>query len=98
MDGVKFSLAEMENTYLQASNDQETFSKSIDEINKIVNELSSVWTSDETNTYETFKQLFNEKYPALVEGNEMMKTFCSKIQEKKEDFQEAAQRSINMFN
>ena len=97
MEGVKFNLEEMENMYVEASNHEANFRNGIEEINNIVSQIHDIWTSEETGTYEAFENLFKEKYPKLQEGDDCMKKFCEKVQEKKEDFKQAAQDSINLF-
>ncbi len=97
-DVVRFNLAEMENLYLEASKHEAAFRGGIREMDKIVEELSSLWTSDETGTYETFRQLFKEKLPSLNEGDDYMKAFCNKVEEKRSDFQSAANRTNNSLS
>ena len=97
-DVVRFNLAEMENLHAEASKHEAAFREGIREMDKIVEELSSMWTSNETGTYETFRQLFKEKLPALDEGDNYMKAFCDKVEQKKNDFQNAANRTNSSFN
>ncbi len=97
-DIVKFNLAEMQNLYDEASNYENTFKTGIDELEQLVKGLSEVWTSNETGTYESFKSLFDEKLPLLLSGDECMKEFCDKVKTKKEDFDQAAKDTINLFN
>ena len=88
----------MENLHAEASKHEAAFREGIREMDRIVEEISSMWTSDETGTYETFKQLFKEKLPALNEGNDYMKAFCNKVEEKRNDFESAANRTNSSFN
>ncbi len=97
MDGVRFNLAEMENLHAEACQHEKNFKSGIEEINTLVSEIHDIWTSEETGTYEAFENLFKEKYPRLLEGDQCMANFCQKVEQKKEDFKQAAQDSINLF-
>lgn len=97
-DVVRFNLAEMENLHAEASKHETAFREGIREMDKIVEELSNMWTSGETKTYETFRQLFKEKLPALNEGDDYMKAFCDKVEQKRNDFESAANRTNSSFN
>ena len=94
-DRLAFNLAEMENLYLEASKYEKSFRSGIQEMDKIVEEIGTMWTSGETGTYENFKQWFKQKLPALNEGDDYMKTFCNKVEEKRNDFEGAAKRENN---
>ena len=68
--------------------------------NEILNSLLREYEQRKLNAeldLEKRKESLYKKYPKLQEGDECMKKFCEKVQEKKEDFKQAAQESINLF-
>lgn len=96
-DEISFSLEQMENVYLEAYGYYDIFKNSIDEIDLSIESLGKIWTSNETGTYEQFKQMYKEKYPTLVEAKDMMEQFINVLNQKKEDFQQAANDTISSF-
>lgn len=96
-DGVAFTLAQMETLFNDASECQKAYENAVKNLETEVGAMKSFWTSNETGTYEEFKALFDQKLPTLQEANTMMIQFCNKINEKKAAYQEAANRTINMF-
>lgn len=97
-DGVKFSLERMAQLHDEAETYETSFKNSIEEIKSLVETIGTMWTSEETGTYEKFKELFDEKYPKLTEGDDLMKEFCSAVETKMNEFNEAATQSMNLFD
>lgn len=92
-----FTLNKMEELYAEAINYYEIYKNSLEEVNQIINNLSTVWRSDETYTYQEFYQKYKEKYPKLLEVRDMMAKFCHQIEEKRNEFIGAATNAINSF-
>ncbi len=97
MGMVNFSLAEMENLYGEAKTCQTAYNDAKNSVKSDVIALSNIWVSNETGTYEEFKAKFDSKLPTLEEANTLMEQFCKKIEEKRSDYQDAANRTINRF-
>ena len=93
-DNISFKLSGMEDTREEAQNLTNKFGAVMNELNNSVVGLGQVWTSDETGTYETFKQKYDEKKKVLDEAKATMQSFCNKLEEKQGDFQSAA-KTIN---
>ena len=96
-DGVTFTLAQMEELHKNSSECEKAYGEAIKSLEEEVNGMTKFWTSAETGTYEEFKTLFDAKLPALKEADTLMQQFCAKIEERKNTYQEAANRTINMF-
>ena len=94
---LSFTLEEMETLYGQANAYAGQFEAAINNLDSAVRELGSLWTSEETGTYEAFKNLYNEKKKTLVDALEYMKKFCAKIEEKRADFSAASNTVKNTF-
>ena len=85
-DGLSFSLEEMRQLAADVNTQETIFANGVEEIKTIVEEIHSLWTSEETGTYEAFKALFDEKYPSLEEADSMMKSYYQLIDQKADDF------------
>ena len=94
---IEFTLSKMDTTYDEILSYYQEYKSSIEQLKIIVEELKNYWISEETNTYEEFYQLFKEKYPKLQEASVLMNQFCSKIEEKKEEFKQVSNDSIKNF-
>ena len=95
--GLKFTLSEMEATHSEALGYYNRYKESVESLNSLMEALPASWKSEETQTYERFLEMYKEKYPKLTEAAEMMEKFCTKLEQKKNDFEDAAQQSINSF-
>jgi hypothetical protein len=97
MDELKFTLKEMENVYYEANNEYLIFKNSLEELDKIINQLGEIWKSEETETYETFIIQYKEKYFKLIETRDLMNLFCNILQEKKEEYISSSKETKNSF-
>ena len=97
MMDLNFTINKMEELYIQASSYLQIYEDSIESMNQIINELSKYWKSDETNTYQEFYNNYKEKYPKLIEARDLMNTFCNQIENKRKEFIEASNNTINSF-
>ena len=89
---LQFTLSEMENVYSEASGYTKQFKAAVDNLDAAVNELAGYWTSEETGTYQQFQSLYIAKRKILLEAYNNMVRFCTKVEEKKLDFKEAADK------
>ena len=89
---LQFTLSEMENVYSEASEYTKQFHEAVDNLDAAVKELAGYWTSEETGTYQQFQSLYIAKRKILVEAYNNMSRFCQKVEEKKLDFKEAADK------
>lgn len=87
---LQFGLGEMDSLYSEATGYKNQFKAAIENLDAAVNELAGYWTSEETGTYQRFQTLYKEKKAVLQEALDYMTKFCAKIEEKREDFKEAA--------
>lgn len=94
---LNFTLSEMENIYNEAFEYYQEYKGAIREIDQVIDSMSDSWVSRETNTYETFKDMYKEKYKRLVEVENMMLMFCKKIEDKKNQLEDASRDVINSF-
>jgi len=94
---LQFSIAEMQETYATALKYQETYTNALESLKKEIEHLSNNWVSDETGTYEAFKEKFDEKLVRLEEARDMMKEFCNQLEIKMQEFQDAATTAKNAF-
>ena len=94
---LEFNLAEMEGLYVEATSYMQQFQAAIENLDSAINELSGYWTSDETGTYQAFKQLYNTRKQTLLSALDYMKQFCAKLEEKRMDFQDASNKVKNSF-
>ena len=94
---LNFTLSEMEALYNEAYNYYEVFKSSIKELDSVINSMENSWISKETHTYETFKELYKEKYPKLKNAEDAMLLFCKKMEEKKEQLERTSNEVINSF-
>ena len=94
---LDFTVSKMEELHADAINYFEIYKNSLEEMNRIINELPTIWTSNETYTYQEFFQKYKEKYPKLLEARDMMNKFCNQIEKKKNEFIEVSNNSINSF-
>ena len=94
---LSFTLSKMEELYNEAYSYFQIYKESLETLNQIMIELSNDWKSNETYTYQEFYQKYQEKYPKLLEAKEMMEKFCHQIEEKKNEFQEVSNDTINSF-
>lgn len=97
MMDINFTISKMDELYVQASSYLQVYKESIESMNQIMNELSKYWKSDETNSYQEFYQKYQEKYPKLIEARDLMSKFCNQIENKKNEFIEATNHTINSF-
>ena len=95
--GVSFTLSKMEEVYLKGSECEKAYADAVSGLESNVASLAGYWTSSETGTYEAFKALFDEKLVKLKEADELMKQFLQKIDERRERYQEAAERTKGLF-
>ena len=96
-NGVGFTLSKMGELYTNATECEKAYAEAVAGLESNISSLASYWTSAETGTYEAFKQLFDEKLKTLKEADELMKQFCQKIEERKEIFNDAAKKTIGLF-
>ena len=94
---MSFTLKEMDQVYIEGIEYYHSYKNAIETLKEIIEELPKYWTSEETNTYESFLELFKEKYKLLVEVSDRMNTFCERLNQKKEDLQQASVDAINSF-
>ena len=94
---TQFTLKEIENTYEEAKDYLNTYKKSIDELNRLINELSQSWISKETTTYEDFYSNYKYNYTKLIRMQQMMETFCEKLDMKKIELTETSRIIKNEF-
>ena len=94
---MQFTLKEIENTYDDAKNYVEVYQNAVDELDKLINELSQSWISNETKTYETFYSNYKDNYTKLIKMQQMMKNFCDKLEIKKQELSEMAKSINNKF-
>jgi len=94
---LKFTLAEMERTLEEAKNYTEHYSAAITDLDAQEKALSADWVSTEIGTYEEFISRYNEKKQKLFDARDYMIQFCKKLNEKIQDFQEAAESIKSSF-
>ena len=94
---LQFTLEEMEEVYAQATAYTNSFKATIDSLDSTIQSLATYWTSDETGTYQTFKSLYETRKQTLTEAYEYMKKFCAKIEEMKNNLDEASNRANSKF-
>lgn len=94
---LKFSIAEMTSIHASAVTYQSAYSDAIESLKTEISVLSNNWKSDETGTYEAFKQKFDEKIGTLELARDMMKEFCDRIESKKNEFEDAATTAKGLF-
>ena len=80
---LQFTLKEMENMLEETKKNINDYNSAIDELDKIINDLSLSWVSKETKTYETFYSNYKINYLKLINMKEMMENFYNKIEEQK---------------
>ncbi len=93
----QYTLSKIENLYEEVKECVNIYSESITELNYIINSLSSSLISQQTGTYETFLSLYKNKYSRLTDMENLMKTFCEKISDKKNILEEQSKMIINSF-
>ena len=84
-------------TYEEAKNYVDTYQRAVDELNRIINELSQSLISKETKIYETYFSNYKDNYTKLVKMEQMMKNFCDKLEIKKQELSEMAKAINNKF-
>ena len=89
---LQFTLGDMENLYSEATGYKDKFKAAIENLDAAVKELGGYWSSEETGTYQQFQNLYNEKKAILQEALDYMTKFCIKVDQKRADFKEAADR------
>ena len=94
---VSFTLKDMDQVYVEAKEYYHTYKEAIETLKTIIEGLPRYWKSEETTSYETFIELFKEKYKLLEEVCEKMNCLCKKLDEKKIEFQEVSNNVINNF-
>ena len=94
---LQFTLEEMEGVYAQATAYTNSFKATIESLDSTVKGLAAYWTSDETGTYEAFKNLYENKKRTLEEAYEYMTKFCAKIEEMKESLDAASSTTKSKF-
>ena len=91
---MQFTLKEIETLSDESKEYLEKYQRSVEELNKLINDLSQSWVSKETKTYETFYSNYKNNYIKLVKMQQMMKQFCDNLDEKKQELEEMT-KSIN---
>ncbi len=94
---VSFNIEEMNQIWEEALEYYHTYKESRESLKRIMDEISIVWKSGETETYEEFQKLFSTKYPKLIETENKMKELVDRLEQKKNDYQAATEKSIQSF-
>ena len=81
---IKFTLKEIEEMIVETKNYIYEYTKSIEELDKLIDELSQSWVSKESKTYEYFYSQYKENYFKLIDMQQMMNKFYDKLENKKQ--------------
>ncbi len=80
---MNFSLSEIEKIENDLRQKYSLFRESIDSLRELIDSLSLYWKSDDTNTYENYKIVFEKKYQSLLNDLIIIDRLIDKINEKK---------------
>ena len=94
---LEFNLEKMDNLYLEATRYQTGFLKAIENLDTTINDLEKSWISDETNTYQEFKKLYDDKKKTLLDAYENIVKYTEKINEKIKEYTDSSERVKNSF-
>ena len=93
-----FSLQEMQSTLEIANEQTEKYSEAIDTLDSCMTELETVLKSNEIKLYEDIMEIYNSKKQELVNAREQMKVFCSTINQKILELDDAADSARANFS
>ena len=94
---LAYSLSELEKIYLEANSYYIEYKNSIESLDVLINNLEKTWISDETNSYEQLKKLYEEKKQKLKDACFMMEKMCNKLDSKISELKENTKKTINNF-
>mgnify|MGYP003183414707 CR=1 FL=1 len=96
-DGLSFGLEAMRDLALDIEKQEKLYRDSVDQIQTLITKIGQSWTSEETGTYEAFKNLFEQKYPSLIDGDTLMLEFKKSINTHADNFEGASKESIAKY-
>ena len=94
---LAYSIEELEKIYEEANSYYLTYKNSLESLNRIINNMQTIWISGKTGSYEQFKNLYEEKKVKLIEASILMSKICKRLEEKILNFKELTQNTINYF-
>lgn len=96
-DGLSFGLEAMRDLAEDVQTQEKIYKDGVDQIQSLITRIGEIWTSKETGTYEAFKALFDEKYPDLIDGDNLMLEFKKSINTYADNFEGASNESKSKY-
>ena len=97
-DILDYSISGMEETSQEARQHLERYQQRKADLEERIKNLQNYWKSDETGTFEAFRDNFNSSLPDLANAESNMISFISKLDEKAEDFSRTGKNIIDEMN
>lgn len=90
---VDFSLEGIEEVKNEVNKYEIQYNQEVENLKSKVNQLSQYWVSEEIDTYGTFKEYFDSKYPILTQCDDNLNEFREVLKTARGDFETASQNT-----
>lgn len=85
---MQWTLEEIDNMIATLDTNERNYNENIASLKTEVDIVNNNWVSKETQTYETFKSNFNDKYPRMLKCDDLLVAFKKALAAKREEIEE----------